>query len=965
MNNIYSIPASLPFSDILAGWILELYGQKPEQLPRVLVLLPSRRACLALREAFLRLTSGHATLLPRMQPLGDVEESWNMPVEATSDEYFHEPQPCFAYKRVFLIAQLVRTYQSNVQNKHERMDHALHQAHEIAQLLDKVTRDGASLANIAELVPDEFSEHWQLTTEFLSIIAEHWPAIARQANLISPEEWRAHQLTWLAQHWKKSPPEYPVIAAGTTGSIFSTAQLLKTINNLPEGRIVLPGFDTGMDEAYIAALTESHPQWGMAHLLRELKVEPSAVLTMGEPTTQGLARTKLLSRALCPAELLALWQEPFAELAQATSGLHSIACDTLQQEAQVVALLLREVLETPARTAALVTHDRALARRVAAEMQRYGITIDDSAGQNLSTTPSAVYLRLLLDVAVTQASPIALLSWLKHPLTTANMDRITCLEMTRRLESAVMRGLCPARGLTGLKASLKQQSATDHGELIDFIDRLAEHLAPLLSEFARSGSDEFLLLLDLHIGAAMALAGEAFKQAAEYKTLTQTLEHMRSAAAEAGTIEMASYPRIFELLLSRAVVRPDYGTHPRLKILSPLEARLQSFDRMILGGLNEGTWPPAPMSDPWFNSSMRDAVGLERPEKMVGLAAHDFTVCASAPEVFLTRSCKVDGAPASAARWWVRMEAWLQSLGLDIAAAAQHYIDWAKQLDEAADVAPCARPTPAPPVAARPRELAVTQVDTWLTNPYMFYARNILKLRKLKAIDEDPTAADFGMLLHAALEDFVRDYPADLPPDIQDTILRYGKKRSAAILPYYPVAAVWWWPRLEQIAQWFAGQEQHVRQEAAKVYGEIKGAMELDGMRFTARADRIEQLKSGGVAIVDYKTGRNFTKIEVERGETIQLMMLALMAQTGKWNAEIAQQAVQRLEYWIASGGGHEGEVMAVKSDIIAERAEDIRTRLQQLIATYQNPAFAYHCPVFDDSEHDDYAHLARVQEWS
>lgn len=958
-KNIFSLPASYHFSDCLAQWILEKYGADPLILPEILVLLPSRRACLAMREAFLRATGGRPTLLPRMQPLGDVDADMLLAVAGILET---APHPAFAGKRLFLLAHLIRAFQSNVHGKAERMDMAVHQAHEIASLLDEVEREGASLANLATLVPDQFAAHWQLTTEFLNIVAEHWPNLAAEKQLISPEEWRNRALLSLAAIWKANPPKHPVIAAGSTGSIASTAALLGVIAELPKGTVVLPGLDLQASDAYVEHLTESHPQWGMHELLGRLGVKREEVRELRGESVLGAARTAMLSRALCPPEVMAEWRLEFNGAKEAVQGLAFAPAADQQEEAAAIALMLREVLETPGKTAALVSHDRALARRVSAEVLRFGVQIDDSAGQALAQSPAAAFLRLVLEVAESNASPVELLALLKHPLAHLGMERGDCLEAARELELLQLRGVCPSYGLEGLHAGVKR-AGNASPVLRALMAALEERLAPLLALFARAGGQEFAELFEVHLACAEALASEALWLGAEAKTLAAFIDEMRDAAAEAGRMEVSSYPSVFDALLAGRVVRPDYGMHPRLKILSPLEARMQSFDRIIIGGLNEGSWPPQVSADPWFNRPMRGAIGLSVPEKQIGQAAHDFMMLASAPEVIITRAEKVDGSPVAPARWWVRLMALLEHYGVKQHVQDTSYMSWARLQDAADEVVPCVRPAPVPPVDARPTKIAVTQVETWLADPYAFYAASVLKLRKLDEIDQDPTAADFGTAVHEALEAFALQYPAQLPADAIDKLLRCGREAFAPYEQYYPVVRAWWWPRFEQVAYWMIAQEKGLRPAISRVFAEVEGKLVMQGVSFIGRADRIEETAQGALAIVDYKTGGAHSAKQTREGEAIQLMLLALLAQEGAWEkAEIAAKRVERLEYWIAGGGRKSGEIRAVSAGQIADYVAIAKERLGVLVAQYQKPEQSYVAAV--NSNKPDFEHLSRVAEW-
>jgi ATP-dependent helicase/nuclease subunit B len=926
--------------------------------------LPSRRGCLALREAFLRASDGNPMLLPRMQPLGEVETDTLLSLTAPDETTLLQmPVASFEHKRLFLLARLIRHYQSTVHGKNERMDHALHQAKDIATLLDEVEREEATLENLATLVPDDFAAHWQLTTGFLSIVAEHWPALAAANKLTSQESWRNNALRQLAKAWQNAPPDYPVIAAGTTGSIPATANLLRVIAGLPNSAVVLPGYDSVASDNYMANITESHPQFGMRELLKELKAERSEVIELGTTSESGKARAAFLSRTLCPAENLEGWQAIPSDAAQAASGLNLITCSDQQEEALSISLLLREVLETEGKTVALVTHDRLLARRVVSQMHRFGVVVDDTAGQPLSHTPAGSFLRLLLDAAVDNASPIKLLALLKHPLTTFGMERIQCVEAARALEKALLRGLCPIKGIQGLKAEAADRKDSDDSVIL-LLKQLEVLLEPLVTFFAAGGREEFLTVLDKHIHHATMIAGEILWKRSESEPLLAIINSLRDSAEEAGEVELVSYAAVFNVLLQGKVVRPEFGMHPRLKILSPMEARMQSYDRVIIGGLNEGSWPAESYNDPWLNRTMRKTIGLEVPQRQIGQSAHDFVQLASAPEVFITRAQKVDGSPTTPARWWVRISELVAHYGLAEVVHNHRYSSWAQTLTQVNEITPCTRPAPVPPLSTRPREMAVTQVEKWLKDPYAFYAHSILKLKKLDDIDKDADATDLGKDVHKALELFAKRYASVKPEDAVSTLLHIGRDVFAKYDTYYPVVQAWWWPRFEQVAEWIALQENNLRMQITRVWPEVTGRFVQDGITFTGRADRIEELKDGSIAIVDYKTGSAHTPKETREGYAVQLMLLALLAQEGIWEADVGKKPLSRLEYWMTGGGRKDGNVRSVGEEQIKDMAIT-KERLSALVQLYNKPEQAYAASATSGKqEYNNYEHLARVKEW-
>jgi ATP-dependent helicase/nuclease subunit B len=951
-NNLFSISAHLPFGDTLAEWILERWGHDPLLLSRALVLLPSRRGASGLREAFLRVRSGKPLLLPRILPLGDADEDALImsPLGPLPEDL---PSETFATERLFLLARLVQRHRERVTGKSERMDHALKLASGLATLMDECEREEVPLDGIMGIVPDAFAAHWQATVEFLQILSHHWPEMAKEQGLVSPGAHRSQALEGLTRHWQELPPSFPVIAAGTTGSIPSTARLLAAVLNLPQGYIVLPGLDTHADDIYFEHLDETHPQWGMAHLLRALGCERADVRAIGEPVD---TRVRLLSEVMRPADISDAWRNVKRDEVEALGGIRHIACADTQEEAGVIALLLRETLETPAKTAALVTHNRDLARRVAAIMRRFSVTIDDSAGMPLREAPLPVFLSLVLDAASESLAPLPLLGLLKHPFTHAGLERITCLEAARGLELQALRGLRLGGGVAGIRHALMGgRGATD--EMIALLDHLDKAFAPLLACLAQKITS-LRLLLDTHLACAQVLASDAMWSGPEAEPVMEFIREIRAACARDDLpVEGDAYPSIFAELLAGRVLRPEYGMHPRLKILSPMEARMLSFDRVVLGGLNEGSWPQKPSGDPWFSRPMRAELGLPAPERRIGLAAHDFFMLAAGRKVILTRAGKEGGVPTQASRWLTRLQMLADDLKAD-----EHYAQWLAALDKPASVVPVQPPAPTPPLAARPREISVTQVETWMRDPYALYAALVLRLRALDPLGRDPDGSDFGNGVHKALEHFVRAHPGALPPDALDVLLRFGRDAFAGIFEATGVEILWW-PRFVRIAEWMVGQEEGRRRSLARVVSEAKGTLRLGDFLLKGRADRIEEGRDGSLAIIDYKTGGLPLIRDIEGGLSSQLVLLALIARDGDIGARGNPIA---LEYWQLQGVVDAGKIKPIDPAKIDAHIDTAREGLMRLIARYNDPGFPYRSmPILSRaSRYSDYNHLARVKEW-
>ena len=859
------------------------------------------------------------------------------------------------------------------------MDQAARLAPALADLLDEIQIARLDPQGLADLAPEEYATHWQQVLSFLAIIMDTWPKHLAQRRLMDPAARRNALLEALAERWAAEPPAHPVIAAGSTGSVPATRDLLATIARLPQGAVVLPGLDTEADDETWEAIGATHPQYALKGLLDHIGVKRSEVAPWpdrdGAGTAATRARSRLIADAMRPAETISAWRALPPPAPDALRDLHRIDCASPQEEAGVIAIVMRRALETPGRTAALVTADRALARRVAAELRRWRIEVDDSAGEPLGETPPGAFLRLTARLVGEDAAPVPLLAVLKHPLATGGMAVAAWRRSVRAMERAILRGPRPAPGFGGLRAALNEgdaairpwlegleAAATPFTALMAQPEATLGELVKAHVEFA-----EWLAAGDDEDRPARLWSGEAGEQAARFV----------AGVAEAASVlppvaPPTHYPALLDALMEDHVVRPPFGRHPRLQIWGPLEARLQHADCMILGGLNEGVWPPAAAGDPWMSRPMRAAFGLPPPELRIGLSAHDFVQCCGAQEVYLTRARRVEGTPTIPSRWLQRLDA-LLATGPEGATALRAMepalLAWWHDLDRPGEpLGPRPAPAPAPPVEARPRRLSVTKIETWIANPYAIYAREILRLRPLDPVDADPSAAERGIIIHRILEAFVREHPDALPPDAEVRLLALGRAHFEAA-GARPGVLAFWWPRFERIARWFLETERDRRPSFLPLATEVEGALDLEApagsFRLTAKADRIDRTEAGALEIIDYKTGGVPSRSHVRTGRSPQLSLEAAIAASGGFQGCDAAE-VAALAYWKLSGAETAGEITAISGDAGA-LAREAAAGLQALIERFDDPATPYH-PVPRPSlapRWNDYAHLARHKEWS
>jgi len=960
MKCVYTIPPDRRFIDALAEGLWQKSGSDPLKLADSLVLLPTRRACRQLRAAFLRLIEAKATLLPRMKPIGEIDDE-ELYFSFNETSLLDIPFAITPLRRQLLLTQLIKKKENNIP-----LDQAAHLAAALAKLLDQVQIEHCDFANLEKLVPDNLAEHWQQILKFLEILVAEWPTILAEEGCLDPADRRNRILEAQAEVWRTKPPNYPIIAAGSTGSMPATSTLLDVIAVIPGCAVILPGLDQELDEEAWQKIKETHPQYGMKQMLEKFKMQRADVKLW--PVCEGKKisrRVRLLQEAMRPAEVTEAWRNlsPKDFPNAALSGLTRLELDHPQEEAQIIALLLRSALEVPGKTAALVTPDRLLAERVIVSLARWGIEANDTGGTSLATEPVGAFLLDILNAASPDATPIDHLSLLKHPLAACNLAPVECRARAREVEISLwrMQQVDHAKKteisdwFDQIKFQLQPLTATWHKEL-PLCERLTAHIE-IASEMATT---------DKETGAERLWTNEAGEAAALW------LNDWQSAAHDFPLVRGEEYVRLFTGLMRLVTVRPNYGQHDRISILGPLEARLIQADLMVLGGLNEGVWPPEAEIDPWMSRPMKVKFGLPLPERRVGLSAHDFVQLASAPEAVLTRSKRSDNAPTVASRFLLQLETVLQALGYhdsknDALAPQEPWQKWGRQVDQPQKIVPCSRPSPCPPISARPRQLSVTEIGVWRRNPYAIYAKHILHLHKLDAIEAVLSAADRGLIIHEALEMFLKSFPGELPADALQKLIKIGQSIFAAYKDW-PQVDAFWWPRFKRVAAWFIEQERERRSAGITVLNtEASGHMDFKDGVFTlkGRADRIDKLADGSLAIIDYKTGVPPRAKEVLQGHEPQLPLLALIASKGGFK-NIAPHQVTELAYWQLNGGALVARQQAITKDI-PRLVLAAQTGLLELITAFAEATTPYEVmpkpqmrPRFDD-----YMHLARVAEWS
>ncbi|MDU9006039.1 double-strand break repair protein AddB [Sedimentitalea todarodis] len=956
---VFALPPGVDFPDALVdGVIGRCDAGDPTALARVQIVVNTRRMARRMRDLF---DAGPARLLPKVSLLTEIGATGvKLPPLASS------------LRRRLELARLISRLLDQQPDLAARSS-VYSLADSLAELMDEMQGEGVPPSRISELDVSDMSSHWARAQQFFGI-AEQYLA-AQDGLMVDPQTRQRRMVDALIQRWQEAPPETPVILAGSTGSRGTTALLMAAIARLPQGAIVLPGYDFDQPDAVWSRLdeplqSEDHPQYRFRHLMQMLQIAPSDVAPWTDAQPPSPDRNRLISLALRPAPVTDAWltEGPgLSNLATAAADVTLIRAPEPRAEALAIALRLRKAAET-GQTAALITPDRMLTRQVSAALDRWNILPDDSAGLPLQLSPPGRFLRHVAGLFAKSLNGEMLLTLLKHPLCHSDAMRGEHLLYSRDLELYLRRNGPPFPTAETLTAICQQQKNLPPPEWIDW---LTSRFAGQDTVGARPLADWTLHLREM----AEAIAGGSRETGSgalwtgfagtEAQTIIAALE---AEAGHGGDMTAREFSDLLGALLAGGEVRDPNAPHERIMIWGTLEARVQGADLLILGGLNEGSWPEAPNPDPWLNRTLRNKAGLLLPERRIGLSAHDFQQAACAPEVWLTRSLRSDDAETVPSRWLNRVTNLLNGLPdqggpkamEDMAARGQRWLDWAKELDRAPRVEPAHRPSPRPPVVSRPTKLSVTEIKTLIRDPYAIYAKHVLRLRPLDPLVKEPDALLRGIAVHDFLETFIK-HTTDRPGDLtRDVFLDFAQRQLNTSVSW-PAARRLWRARLARIADAFLSEEKARREIAWPAAYEAVLRYPLTPLPFTltGRADRIDRDETGALHIYDYKTGAPPTKSQQAKFDK-QLLIEAAIAEDGGFDALDPAPVAEAVFLRVGSPGAN------VHAPLAEEPAAKVLADLRELIGAYLDESQGYTARrmLEKDSDVGYFDQLARFGEW-
>lgn len=991
--SVFTISPTSGFLHVLARAVLSgfplLEGEEKPPLSQWTILLPTRRAARELTNILAELSDAEGLVMPRIKPIGDLDEDRL----SGNDDHGDLPKAISRTGQLFTLLSLLAEWAKDnpqislaqeIVNSHAQ---SLGLATSLLKLLTQVETEEVDFGKIDEAYDIELSEHRNAVLSLIGLIKVELPKRLATEELMSPTERRSRLIRLEAARISEGVVKGPIIAAGSTGTIPATRALLKAISLHDKGAIVLPGLELIMETEAWQVMTPEHPQFSLKALIGELGVERSDVQTLG-PVAGN--RNWLATELMRPALTAERWHEKLKnrknDISQALENVHLVEAQDRHCEARSIALILRETLELPYQKAALVTPDRDLARRVKAEMMRWNIVIDDSAGEPLVNFGLASLTARLLQCAAEDFTPTSIFSLLSHPDCNLGIERHLFLRHLRNLEIVVLRGYGRASGLGGISiaykrailAKTKKQRSHDLVAALDdqewstlgnFIQVLVTALQPL----GLTNATDFQSHLNIIKTCVEAFAAEADQNLPENIAFASIMAELQSESRRHPKGSFAATSVIVLHMLRNETLRQKVTSHPRLAIYGVLEARLIPADIVILGGLNEGKWPAQPDPGPWLNRRMRTIFGMQQPEREIGVSAHDFTQGFGQKKVYLTWSKRIESSPQIPSRWILRLQNVLQAGGVEIATAQdQKWAHLAKTLDDPLAVIPFAKPIAKPPLSVRPTRFSVSSVEQLIRDPYAIYASKILRLNPLPPFAQHVDAPLRGTLFHEAIDAWNQLQPEHMAGDSLALLIEQGHKAFSPLMSELEVSS-FWWPCFKRMASWLVEQEIELRKNTYRVFAESAGNTEFDinGISYSlyARADRIDFLHTGNARIIDYKTGLTPSNPQVITGMKPQLPLeAAILALKGF--AKLSAAQTEELIFLKISGTKDEGQRIDVKPESVQTLTELGIAQFDQLKALlrgYQNPDQPYYprANMFKEDDVSDYDHLSRYAEWN
>ena len=964
-KKIFGMPCGVDFPRSLAYGIFKFFSDNPpEVLARVNIIVNTKRMRLRLLEEFASL---HTILIPKVHVLSDLSELIGT---------FKNPNPSshlqYRFELMALVQKLIEQ-EPNLASKSALYD----LTDNLAKLIDELQGENVKPITIKNLNVEDHSGHWQRILHFMDVVTTY----LEERNLEPDSEgFQRKQVLTLLRAWEEYPPESHIFIAGSTGSRGTTLELIKGVYKLRKGVIVLPGFDFHMTEAVFGSISdpligEDHPQYRFVKMLEDLNIKYSDVDIWPASSSQSIPRNKLISLALRPAPFTDSWmlEGPRLEsLDRACEGLSLFEAENQRQEALAIAMVLRQAVHQNKRVA-LVTPDRRLTRQVTAELLRWGIIPDDSAGLSFNLTLPGRFLRKVAALLNTTPSSSELIALLKSPICHSDqVNRGRHLLLVSKLETFLRTNTIVDPSSEHLSNFLIENNQ-------EFSQKWVKWLSSFLLKSQKEGTQNFDHWLSEHVFNSNYLAlgcdpkkeeiSSSLWQHNAGEMAKKIIAKISAVASSAPLMSSFDYNRTVNAIFSDHEVRNSHISHDNIFIWGTLEARGNGADLLILGSLNEGIWPAQPDPDQWMNRKMRKDAGLLLPERRIGLAAHDFQQAVGVKEVWITRSKRNSESETTPSRWLSRLINLLEGLnsnGGKLALdnmrirGAQH-LSLINELEKTRQIKKPCRPEPVPPVKVRPKKLSVTEIKTLIRDPYSIYVRRILKIEPLERLDKFSAYALRGIVYHSIFEKFMVSWHDDADLDWHIEKLKETASDIIKVSTSNKILQKFWMKGINDISVSFINDERKRHQEATPIAFEQSGKLIIKDINFeiSGKVDRVDLKKNGAAIIYDYKSG-TLPSLKQQVSYDKQLYLLSLILQKGGFKG-ITNFKIDTAYFVPIKPNAKE-----VQIPTHLESLEEFELKLGKLLSAYLKPVTGFKArrALFLKEDYSPYDQISRYGEW-
>ena len=963
-NNIFNIKSNYNFLESLAFLILNKYPN-PTDLSKLTLFLPTRRVCREIKKILLKQKSWQknpkqkALILPKIKAVGDIDLD-EFDLDYLADNDFHNSLPCPIKYNLLLIKEIEEwNNKVGLFGKNISSNQIAAIAGKLKNFLDEINKEEIDLSGIDYVDDSELSEHKQKILKFLKYFGAIWQNDLDKNNITSAAKYYNEIINFISKNKEKTSLfDNPIIIAGSTGSIKATANLIKIIAADNNNSVILFGLDTDLKDQNWNLITQSHPQFILKNLLEFLEISRNQVqnLEFKQFEQSSARRKKLVSYSMLPAIKTDSWIEINDLNESAVAGLSLIEARNDFDEARIIAIIMRQTLEQKNKNCALISNDRNLCKMVKSVLEKWEIAVDDSHNNNLADSQIVNYFLGIAALFENDFNSINLLSILKNPITKIDSKDL------QNFELEILRKISGKKDLEFLNKKLNQ----------NWFSNLKSSLEPLSNLFKKEKAS-LENLIKTNIKCAEELSENSFYElegASEFITFIEDI--LSEEIAKSFLINTKNYSDFIKgLMANYKFVKEEENFHPRLHILSSVEARLMNYDLVIVSGLNDGEFPNNNSANAWLGRKICSDLGLSDYNKKIGISAYDFSNYLGNKEVIVTRSFNKNNSPTIKSRFLLKLEAVLQATKLyeqlDLGKYYTQILAKISQIDKKENIT---APRPKAAIEDRFTRFSVTDIGKWIRDPYYIYAKRILKLKPLDDIDKEPSFAEFGNFVHKALENFIKDYEEfnSLPKKIEALINKYGKEAFGLCFPDEE-SKLLWWPKFENIAKWFVEKEEEIRKNLKASYTELEANLFINGINITTKIDRINFYQNGEIEIIDYKTGMVPSISEARIGLEPQLSMEAIILSDGEIKNYpelqniISIDKVTLLNYYNLKGRDKSKVTQIGPASELIPAAKD---GIIELITLFSNSEMAYiSCPNPDIYKENEYYHLARISEFN